>query len=166
MCWQKKHQQIYEKGLFLISWKWRGCHILLQNSQNFLFLERKNIHTYILKILTIYFYLFFQKWYLIRNDIWLVKSFLDTRYLIRRITKLSTTYLQLRISRGFLPLFLRVSIISLNIFRSKMVFCYQNCSDLLWEIIVLRIEKNVWNSRLKAEDFQKFWDPLNNLFKQ
>ena len=29
-----------------------------------------------------------------------------------------------------------------------MVFCYQNCSDLLWEKIVLVIEKNVWNSRL------------------
>ena len=31
------------------------------------------------------------------------------------------------------------------------VFCYQNCSDLLWEKNVLVIEKNVWNSRLKAE---------------
>ena len=41
---------------------------------------------------------------------------------------------------------------------SKMVFCYQNCSDLLWEKIVLVIEKNFWNSRLKAENFQKFWD--------
>ena len=39
-----------------------------------------------------------------------------------------------------------------------MVFCYQNCSDLLWEKIVLVIEKNFWNSRLKAENFQKFWD--------
>ena len=27
----------------------------------------------------------------------------------------------------------------------KMVFCYQNCSDLLWEKIVLVIEKNFWN---------------------
>ena len=39
-----------------------------------------------------------------------------------------------------------------------MVFCYQNCSDLLWEIIVLVIEKNFWNSRLKAKDLQIFWD--------
>ena len=31
-----------------------------------------------------------------------------------------------------------------------MVFCYQNCSDLLWEKIVLVIEKFFWNSRLKA----------------
>ena len=29
-----------------------------------------------------------------------------------------------------------------------MVFCYQNCSDLLWEKIVLAIEKNFWNLRL------------------
>jgi hypothetical protein len=47
-----------------------------------------------------------------------------------------------------------------------MVFCYQNCSDLLWEKIVQVIEKNFWNSRLKAENFQKFWDHSNNSFKQ
>ena len=41
----------------------------------------------------------------------------------------------------------------------KMVFCYQNCSDLLWEKIVLVIEKKIWNSRLKAKNFQKIWDP-------
>ena len=34
----------------------------------------------------------------------------------------------------------------------------QNCSDLLWEKIVQVIEKNFWNSRLKAENLQKFWD--------
>ena len=38
----------------------------------------------------------------------------------------------------------------------KIVFCYQNCSDLLWEKIVLVIEKNFWNSRLKGENFQIF----------
>ena len=36
-----------------------------------------------------------------------------------------------------------------------MVFCYQNCSDLLGEKIVLAIKKNFWNSRLKAENLQK-----------
>ena len=51
-------------------------------------------------------------------------------------------------------------------FFTTMVFCYQNCSDLLWEIIVLVNEKNFWNLRLKAENFQNFWDHLNNLFKQ
>ena len=35
----------------------------------------------------------------------------------------------------------------------EMVFC----SDLLWEKIVLVIEKNIWNSRLKAENLQKVW---------
>ena len=38
------------------------------------------------------------------------------------------------------------------------VFCYQNCSDLLWEKTVLVIEKNFWNSRLKAQNLQNFWD--------
>ena len=43
-------------------------------------------------------------------------------------------------------------------FLGEMVFCYQNCSDLMWEKIVLVIEKNVWNLRLKAENLQNFWD--------
>ena len=47
-----------------------------------------------------------------------------------------------------------------------MVFCYQNCSDLLWEKIVFVIEKIFWNSRLKVENLQKFWDYSNNLLKQ
>ena len=40
------------------------------------------------------------------------------------------------------------------------VFCYQNCTDLLWEEIVLVkvIQKNFWNLRLKAKNLQKFWD--------
>ena len=42
----------------------------------------------------------------------------------------------------------------------EMVFCYQNCSDdlILWEKIVLVIEKIFLNSRLKAENLQKNWD--------
>ena len=36
-----------------------------------------------------------------------------------------------------------------------MVFCYQNCSDLLWEKNVPVIKKNFWNLRLKAENFKK-----------
>ena len=31
-------------------------------------------------------------------------------------------------------------------------------SDLLWDKIALVIKKNFWNSRLKAESLQKFWD--------
>ena len=42
--------------------------------------------------------------------------------------------------------------------NEAMVFCYQNCSDLLWEKNVLVIEKNFWNLRLKAENLQNFWD--------
>ena len=39
-----------------------------------------------------------------------------------------------------------------------VVFCYQNCSYLLWEKKILVIENFFWNSRLKAENLQKFWD--------
>ena len=41
-----------------------------------------------------------------------------------------------------------------------MVFYYQNCPDLLWEKIVLVIEKNFWNLRLKAENL-KFFENKN-----
>ena len=40
----------------------------------------------------------------------------------------------------------------------EMVFCYQNCSDILREKIVLVIQKYFWNSRLKAKNSKKFWD--------
>ena len=39
--------------------------------------------------------------------------------------------------------------------------CYQNCSDLLWEKIVLVMEKNFWNSWLKAENLQNFLRSLD-----
>ena len=38
----------------------------------------------------------------------------------------------------------------------SMVFCDQNCSDLLWEKTVLVIEKNIWNSRLKGKNCKIF----------
>ena len=47
-----------------------------------------------------------------------------------------------------------------------MVFCYQNCYDLMWKKNVLVIKKKNWNSRLKAKNLQKFWYHQNNLFKQ
>ena len=46
-----------------------------------------------------------------------------------------------------------------------MVFCYQNCSDILWERIVLVIEKNFWqfaNEGRKLE--KKGW--IEQFFKQ
>ena len=50
-------------------------------------------------------------------------------------------------------------------FTVDMVFCYQNCYDLLWEKNVLVIEKNIWNSRLKAENLKNFQDHPNNLLE-
>ena len=47
-----------------------------------------------------------------------------------------------------------------------LVFCYQNCSDLLWGKNVLVIVYNFWNSKFKAENLQNFGDHLNNLLKQ
>ena len=47
----------------------------------------------------------------------------------------------------------------------KMVFCFENCLDLQKEKNVLVIEKNFWNSRLKAKNLQTFRDHLNNLFE-
>ena len=40
--------------------------------------------------------------------------------------------------------------------EEERVFSFENCSDLLWEVIVLMIE----NSRLKAENFAKFLGSL------
>ena len=37
----------------------------------------------------------------------------------------------------------------------KMVFCFDNCSDLQWKKIV---ENLFGNSRLKAKNLQTFWD--------
>ena len=54
-----------------------------------------------------------------------------------------------------------------NVKESQIiVFCCQNCSDLLWDKNVLEIEKNFWNSRRKLENLQNFWDHWSNLFKQ
>ena len=34
-----------------------------------------------------------------------------------------------------------------------MVFCYQNCSDLLWEKIVQVIEKKLWKFKAESQEF-------------
>ena len=39
-------------------------------------------------------------------------------------------------------------------FQTEMVFCYQNCFDILLEKFVLVIEKTFWNFRLKVENLQ------------
>ena len=50
--------------------------------------------------------------------------------------------------------------------KLEMVFCYQNCSDLLWEKkIVLVTEKTFWNWRLKAKickNFEITWTIYSN----
>ena len=48
----------------------------------------------------------------------------------------------------------------------NLIFCYQNCSYLLWEKIVLVIKKNFWSSRLKAENLQNFWNHYLEQFIQ
>ena len=49
---------------------------------------------------------------------------------------------------------------------ATIIFCFQNCSDLFLEKNVLLIENIFWNSRLKVENLQNFWDHKNNLFEQ
>ena len=41
-------------------------------------------------------------------------------------------------------------------YYQKCFILLSNCSDLLWEEIVLLIEKNFWNLRLKAGNLQNF----------
>ena len=38
----------------------------------------------------------------------------------------------------------------------KVVFCYQNCSDLLWEKIILVIEKKLLKFEAEGREFAKF----------
>ena len=66
---------------------------------------------------------------------------------------------------GF-PEVLKTQITSFFFKKCSNGILFQNLSDLLWEKNVLVIEKHFWNSRLKAENLQKFWDHQNNLFKQ
>ena len=39
-----------------------------------------------------------------------------------------------------------------------MAFCYENCSNLLWEKNVKIIKKNIYKSKAEGENVQKFWD--------
>jgi hypothetical protein len=55
--------------------------------------------------------------------------------------------------------FIITNLIQKSGMKKKMAFGYQNCSEILWEHIVLVSDKNFWNSRLKAEKLQNFWDP-------
>ena len=45
-----------------------------------------------------------------------------------------------------------------NVLKKDLVFCFQNCSDPLWEKIVLVSENNFWYLRVNAEKLQILWD--------
>ena len=47
-----------------------------------------------------------------------------------------------------------------------MVFCYQNCSDLLWEKIVLVIEKKFWKFEAEDRELAKFLRSLEQFSEQ
>ena len=51
----------------------------------------------------------------------------------------------------------------LNAFRLKMLFCFQNCSDLL---IVLVIEKNFLKLLAKGREFSKFLRSLKTIYSK
>ena len=72
--------------------------------------------------------------------VWLSRFFLD---FIQIIWKLN-------LNNTWIKLFLAKIWDKFGKTLDKWYFVYQNCSDLLWEKIVLVIEKNFWNSRLKA----------------
>ena len=69
-------------------------------------------------------------------------------YLADKITQFSTVKSNLQFTdvmltvfpHSFLSFFMSSACLPLT--KTGMVFCYQNCSDLLWEKIVLVIEKN------------------------
>ena len=46
-----------------------------------------------------------------------------------------------------------------------MVFCYQNWSDLLWEKIVLVIEKNVLKVEAEGQEFDIFLRSLEQFIQ-
>ena len=50
---------------------------------------------------------------------------------------------------------------------SRLVFCFQNWSYLLWQKKMFQwSRKTFWNSMPKAQNLQKCWDNLNDLFEQ
>ena len=50
--------------------------------------------------------------------------------------------------------------------KTEMVFCYQNCSNLLWEKIVQAIGKNLEKFKADGREFGKVLRSLNNLSNQ
>ena len=46
-----------------------------------------------------------------------------------------------------------------------MVFCYQNCSDLLWEKNVLAIEQKLLKFEVEGSEFAKFLRSLEQFIQ-
>ena len=49
---------------------------------------------------------------------------------------------------------------------AEMVFCFENCSDQLWEKVVLVIEKNFWKLKAEGREFAKILRYLTQFLKQ
>ena len=81
----------------------------------------------------------FQKWYLIKSDIWLGKSFSNIHRRALRVTKVSSPFLQLKILRGFLPLLHQVS---RNSYMKLITW-----RGIEWKFLLLKIQ--LWNSDYK-----------------
>ena len=42
-----------------------------------------------------------------------------------------------------------------------LVICFENCSDLLWQKIVVVNEKNFWKFEAEGQEFDFFWENHN-----
>ena len=47
-----------------------------------------------------------------------------------------------------------------------MVFCFENCSDILRETIDLVMEKKFCKFAIEGQVFANFWDHIDNWFEQ
>ena len=82
----------------------------------------------------------------------------EEKMIVLNKTKILHLQQGLRHHQDFSLNFYKFHFLQVRCVFKKLVFCCQNCSDLLWEKIVLVIEKHCWNSRLNAENLQIFWD--------
>ena len=109
-------------------------------------------------------------WFLkisIRCPIFLVKwQCANCNYLVALFSAQHNNYrTRAIINRGFYmyyPIFEDYFFVFKEVFL-RMVFCYQNCSDLLWEKIVQVTEKNFWHSLFicKISSSKPFFTPFS-----
>ena len=92
---------------------------------------------------------------LIKNDFRVTGQFL-TLYLFRTSKILNLNYVTDWF--WFVSLILNFTVRNkVMVTNAEMVFCYQNCSDLLWEKIVLVSEKNIRTIYLRSERSEHFF---------